>query len=294
MRCTLLLALLALALVPADRTSAQATPEWREWNRPVEPFRIAPDLYYVGASDIASYLITTPAGHLLLDGGFVETAPQIEENIGKLGFALSDVRILLNSHAHFDHAGGLAELKRATGAKLYASAGDADLLERGGKGDFRFGDEGAFPPVAVDRRLADGDTVELGGTTLTAHVTAGHTRGCTTWTFSRGALRAVVVCSASILDYRFVGEESYPGIRADFEKTFATLHALPCDLFLAPHAGFFDLAGKRRMAERGMGMSNPFVDPGGYRAWVDRMEESFRKAVAEQRAALAAAGGKSE
>lgn len=262
---------------------AQSTEEWRSWNRPVEPVRITPNLYYVGASDIASYLITTPEGHILIDGGFVETAPQIAANVEKLGYRLGDVRILLNSHAHFDHAGGLAELKRRSGAQLFASAADAELLERGGKGDFRFGDEGAFPPVAVDRRLADGDKVTLGGVELTARLTPGHTRGCTTWTWDAGGLPAVVVCSASILDYRFVGRESYPGIAADFEKTFATLKAIPCSLFLAPHGGFFELERKRVLAERGMGMRNPFVDPAGYKAWVAAAESAFRAAVDRQR-----------
>jgi metallo-beta-lactamase class B len=268
---------------------AQATEEWRGWNRPVEPFPIAAGLYYVGASDIASYLITTPEGHILIDGGFVETAPQIEANVAKLGFKLSDVKILLNSHAHFDHAGGLAKLKAKSGAMLHASAADAELLERGGKGDFRWGDEGAYPPVKVDRRLADGDKVSLGGKILVARLTPGHTRGCTTWTFQIGTLDAVVVCSASVLDYRFVGKESYPGIRADLEKSFATWRSLPCDFFLAAHGGFFDLERKRTMATQGMGgmgggmgIRNPFVDRAGYRDYVARAEAAFRKAVEEQ------------
>lgn len=280
-----LCALLSLAAASAQ---AQANPEWREWNQPVEPVRIAANLHYVGASDIASYLITTPEGHILIDGGFVETAPQIAANVEKLGHRLADVKILLNSHAHFDHAGGLAELKRRSGAQLFASAPDAELLERGGKGDFRFGDEGAFPPVAVDRRLADGEKVTLGGVELTARLTPGHTRGCTTWTWNAGGLQAVVVCSASILDYRFVGQESYPGIAADFERTFATLQALPCDLFLASHGRFFDLDGKRTLALRGMGMRNPFVDPAGYKAWAAEAESAFRAAVERQRQELAA------
>ena len=250
---------------------------------PVEPFRIADNLYYVGASDIASYLITTPAGHILIDGGFVETAPQIEANLVKLGFKVTDVEILLNSHAHFDHAGGLAALKASTGARLFASSADATLLENGGKGDFRWGDEGAFPAVAVDRRLADGEQVTLGGTTLTARLTPGHTRGATTWTFRVESFDVVIVSSASILDYRFVGAESYPGIAADFERTFATLKSLPVQIFLAPHGGFFDLAGKRERLALGAGKSNPFVDPEGYKAWVARTESAYRAAVERQK-----------
>jgi metallo-beta-lactamase class B len=283
MRRTALFSLCALFALRASTAQAQATEEWRSWNQPVEPFRIAESLYYVGASDIASYLIVTPEGHILIDGGFVETAPQIEANIVKLGFKVEEVKILLNSHAHFDHAGGLAALKAKSGAKLFASAADATLLESGGKGDFRFGDEGQFPPVAVDRRLADGETVTLGGAALTARLTPGHTRGATTWTFKAGALDVVLVSSASILDYRFVGKESYPGIAADFEHTFAVLEALPVQIFLAPHGGFFDLAGKRERAARGMGVRNPWVDPAGYKAWVERAEAAFVAALERQR-----------
>lgn len=283
MRRAAVFSLCALFALRAATASGQATDEWRSWNQPVEPFRIAENLYYVGASDIAAYLITTPEGHILIDGGFVETAPQIEANIARLGFKAGDIEILLNSHAHFDHAGGLAALKKATGAQLFASTADAALLESGGRGDFRFGDEGQFPPVAVDRRLADGEKVSLGGAELTAHLTPGHTRGCTTWTFKAGALDVVVVCSASILDYRFVGQESYPGIAADYEHTFAVLKSLPVAIFLAPHGGFFDLAGKRERAAKGMGLRNPWVDPAGYKAWVERMEAAFRAAVERQR-----------
>ncbi|MEO8196531.1 MAG: subclass B3 metallo-beta-lactamase [Thermoanaerobaculia bacterium] len=283
MRRLFLFPLCALFALQSSTAIGQATEEWRSWNQSVEPFRIADNLYYVGASDIASYLITTPEGHILIDGGFVETAPLIEASIERLGFKVADVEILLNTHAHFDHAGGLAELKAKSGARLFASPGDAELLERGGKGDFRFGDEGHFPPVVVDRRLADGEKVTLGGAELTAHLTPGHTRGCTTWTFKAGALDVVVACSASILDYRFVGRESYPGIAADFERTFAVLKSLPVQIFLAPHGGFFDLAGKRQLAARGMGMRNPWVDPDGYKVWVDRMESAFVAAVERQR-----------
>ena len=284
MRWTALLSLCALFALRVSTAQAQATEEWRSWNQPVEPFRIAESLYYVGASDIASYLITTSEGHILIDGGFVETAPQIEANISKLGFKVEEVKILLNSHAHFDHAGGLAALKARSGAKLFASAPDATLLESGGKGDFRFGDEGQFPSVVVDRRLADGEAVTLGGATLTARLTPGHTRGATTWTFKAGSFDVVVVSSASILDYRFVGKESYPGIAADFERTFAVLEALPVQIFLAPHGGFFDLAGKRERAASGMGLRNPWVDPAGYKAWVARAKGAFLAAVESQKA----------
>ena len=182
--CVLVLLAFCATLFSAA-TNSLATPQthatMRSWNQPVEPFRIIGNIYYVGASDITSYLIVTPAGDMLLDGGFVETAPQIEANIKKLGFRLSDVKILLSSHAHYDHAGGLAELKRATGATFYAGAGDAPVLENGGHGDSSLAHAVTFPPVKPDRLLHDGGGVMLGGMALTAHVTAGHTKGCTTW-----------------------------------------------------------------------------------------------------------------
>ncbi len=177
----------------------QADPTSRAWNQPVPPFRIAGNLYYVGATEIASFLITTPHGHFLLDGGFVETAPQIEENIAQLGFKIGDVKILLNSHAHLDHAGGLAELKQKSGAKLIASAPDAELLRKGGHGDFRFGDTLTFPPVEVDQIIADGESIQLGDQKLTAWLTPGHTKGNTTWTtkISDGAKTYQVVFAGS-------------------------------------------------------------------------------------------------
>jgi metallo-beta-lactamase class B len=285
MRKSRIFTLGVLFLFAAARAEAQATPEEREWNKPVEPFRIAGDLYYVGAAEISSFLIQTPVGLILIDGGFAETAPQIEANIAKLGFKIGDVKILLNGHAHGDHAGGLAELKKRSGAKLFASAADAPLLEDGGRSDFRFGAEGQFPPVAVDRRLADGEEVALGGVELTAHLTPGHTRGCTTWTFQMGELPVVVACSASVLDYRLAGKESYPGIAADFERSFGVWRSLPASVFLAQHGWDFDLASKRERATRGMGPRNPFVDPAGYKAWIEEKEAAFRKALAEQREA---------
>src|SRR3954464_4829245 len=160
---------------------AQQTPEWRSWNQPVEPFRIIGNIYYVGANEVTSYLITSPEGHILLDGGFPETAPIIERNIQKLGFKLTDVKALISTHAHYDHAGGLAELKRATGAKFYASAADQPLLAAGGKGDFAFGGRFLFPAVIADDTVKDGQVLRAGSAAMQAHLTPGHTKGCTTW-----------------------------------------------------------------------------------------------------------------
>ena len=266
---------------------AQANSTSRAWNQPVEPFRIIGNIYYVGASDITSFLIVTPAGDVVLDGGFVETAPQIEKNIQALGFRLGDVKILLNSHAHLDHAGGLAELKRATGARFYASAGDAPVLETGGHGDPSFREPSTFPAVKPERIVRDGENVNLGGVMLTAHVTAGHTKGCTTWTTTvtenGKSYHVVFVCSTSVLpSYSLVTKPTYPNIAGDYENTFRVLRSLPCDVFLASHGSFFDLAGKREAMQRGA-KTNPFIDPAGYQAYLDGSEASFREELRRQR-----------
>jgi metallo-beta-lactamase class B len=264
---------------------AQADERDRNWNKPVEPVRIAGNLYYVGAVEITSYLITTPQGHFLLDGGFAETAPLIARNIEQLGFKLTDVKFLLNSHAHYDHASGLAELKRLSGAKFLASEGDAELLRRGGHGDFRFGDRLIFSPIEPDRIIRDGETIQLGDQVMTAHLTPGHTKGNTSWSTrireGNKSYDVVFVGSQSSLDYNFVGKESYPGIRADFEKSFATLNSLPCDIFLASHGNFFNLVEKHQRLLRGE--TNAFVDPEGYKTYLRDTEIEFRDKLAKQR-----------
>ena len=277
--------LVAFLLVAIESANGQADATSREWNKPVPPFRIAGNLYYVGAIEITSYLIATPQGHFLLDGGFVETAPQIERNIVQLGFKLSDVKYLLNSHAHYDHAGGLAELKKLTGAKFVASEGDAALLRKGGHGDFRFGDTLLFPPIEPDKIILDGKSLQLGDQVMTAHLTPGHPRGTTTWTTKiRDGARTfdvVFVRSQSSLDYKFVGPESCPGIAADFVKSFTILKNLPCDIFLASHGSFFHFADKH---ERFMsGDTNAFVDPDGYNRSLSESEKDFRQKLDQQR-----------
>jgi len=287
-----------IALTAPGHLEGQADPASRSRNQPVAPFRILGNLYYVGANDITSFLLATDQGLILLDGGFVETAPQIRENIARLGFKLRDVKIILGSHAHFDHAGGLAQLKAWTGARLLASTGDAPLLEAGGRGDPFFGDAPLFPPVKVDHLLRDGEAVTLGKTTMVAHLTPGHTRGCTTWTtrIAEGGRRydVVFVGSTSVLDgYRLVDHPTYPGIADDYARTFATLAALPCDVFLGSHASFFDGADKTRRLREGA-EPNPFVDPQGYRAYVTRSEAAYRERLAAERAHAAAQPGRGE
>ncbi|MGH9790569.1 MAG: subclass B3 metallo-beta-lactamase [Candidatus Acidiferrales bacterium] len=283
-RYTFSLVVLSLAFF---LTAAEQLDEMsRSWNRPVAPARIIGGVYYVGAAEVASYLITTPQGHILLDSGFEETVPIIQKSIARLGFKLEDVRILLNSHAHFDHAAGLARLKELTGASLQVSEADAVQIENGGKNDFAWGDRLAFPPASVDRKLRDGDTVSLGGVTLTARLTPGHTKGCTTWTMTvKEADRnydVVFACSISALGYRLVDNPKYRNIVHDYEKTLRTLKALPCDVFLAAHGSFFGLLEKLERARKSE-KANPFVDPQGYRDYLEQSERSFREKLENQR-----------
>jgi metallo-beta-lactamase class B len=268
--------------VPAQRDA-----ESRSWNRPVKAFRIIGNVYYVGASEVSAYLITTPQGHILLDSGFAETVPLIRESLKQLGFKLEDVKLLINSHAHYDHAGGLAELKSLTGAKLAASEADAAQLAIGGKEDFRWGDTLAFAPVKADRILRDGDTVELGGVWLVAHLTPGHTKGNTTWTMEvkdgGKTYNVVFMGSTSAPGYKLVNNSKYPNIVADYQRSFRLLESLPCDVFLGPHGSFFALPEKMAKLEHGA-KANPFIDPQGYRDFLKGSEQNFYEQLKAQQA----------
>jgi metallo-beta-lactamase class B len=255
--------------------AAQSSDERREWNKPVEPFRVIGHVYYVGAAGVSAFLITSPSGAILLDGGLPETAPQIIANVAKLGFKFGDVRYLLNSHAHFDHAGGLAELKKASGATVIASAGDAAALRTGAAG---------IPAVAVDRIIGDRETVSLGETRLEAVITPGHTKGCTTWTMTttegERQLRVVFYCSTSVVA-PLVGNADYPTIVDDYERSFRTLRELDADVLLANHPSFFDLHRKRKQMTAGG--ANPFVGGDELQKFVAASERDFRAALAKQR-----------
>jgi len=265
------------------------------WNNPTTPFAVIGNIYYVGTAGLAAYLITTPQGHVLLDGCLPESAEQIKRNITALGFELRDIKYLLNSHAHYDHSGGLAELKAATGAKLIASEGDKSALE----GGFYLGSNTDHsldaPPVKVDRVIQDRAQVSLGGTTLTANATPGHTRGCTSWSMPVQAAgttyQVLFFCSATVAANRLVAPPQYPGIVSDYEHTFAKVRKLKVDVFLAPHPEFFHMREKRERL--GQSELNPFVDPGEFRLFIDRAEESFRKDLAQQRAAAKPTGSSS-
>ncbi len=271
---------------PASATSG-ATVDNADWFEPTEPRRIVGPIHYVGTLGLGAYLITTPAGHILLDGATPKSAPLLEASIRRLGFKPEEIRILLITHAHFDHAGTLAAFKKLSGARVAVMAPDDRLLASGGTTDYLFASDETFhfPPVEADRVLKDGDTVTLGDVTLTARLTPGHTRGCTTWitTVEDGgrSYRVVFPGSTSVnAGTRFVHDQSYPGITDDYRKSFDLLDSLSPDIFLTAHAPACDFAAKReRAAAEG---TQAFVDPDGYRRMVTSTREKFETLVTSE------------
>lgn len=257
------------------------------WTTPVEPFNVAGNIYYVGTLELSSWLIVTDEGHILLDAPLDENVPLLLSNVEKLGFDPQRIRVLLNSHAHLDHAGGFSAIKAKTGARLWLSEADAELAARGGKGDFAFGDGAAYPPVVADEILYDGRKVTLGGTTLVPMITPGHTKGSTTWTtrVCEGDREFLVVFAPSLSapGYRLVDNAAYPGVIDDYHRTFERLARLKPDIFLATHASFFDLLAKASVRRRGVG-PNPFVAPASFEEFVSRWRAQFEKELATQSA----------
>jgi metallo-beta-lactamase class B len=256
---------------------------------PIEPFKIADNLYYVGSRDLASYLIVTKDGNILINANLETSPPQIRRSIEQLGFRWKDTKILLNSQAHYDHAAGAAQVLRETGAKYEVMEGDVDVVESGGRTSFDLPDY-RYPQAHVDRTLHDGDTITLGGTTITALKTGGHTRGCTTFTMhvneaGRDQLVVIVGGLSSNPGVRLVAQNgkpaSYPGIDTDFAHTFATLKALPADIFLGAHGVYFDMLKKLDAGAR----SNPliWIDPSGYKQAVTDAEDTFHSKLAKQK-----------
>ena len=272
---------LAIAMLFLQILTAGASQD-PAWTSPLRPFRIAGNLYYVGSQDLAAYLLVTPAGYILINSNLESSVPQIRQSIEQLGFHLSDVKILLISHAHFDHAAGSAAIQRLTGAQYMVMDGDVPVVESGGRKDFAYANGTHYPPAHVDRILHDGSEVRLGGTVLVAHKTPGHTRGCTTWTTDLRekdrTLHAVIVGSWNVNPgYRLVDgpkrPASYPGIASDYEHTFTVLQALPCDLFLGAHGSYFEMLEKlRRVPSEGV---SAWIDPEGYRAAVAERKAAF-------------------
>ena len=281
---------------------AQVRPSWV---KPLPPFRIADNLYYVGSQDLAAYLVTTSAGNILINANLPSSPSQIRASVEQLGFRWGDTKILLNGQAHYDHAGGFAEVLRQTHARSMVMEYDAEVVRTGGYSDFLHasGSVPTYPSARVDRVLHDGDTVTLGGTTLTAHRTGGHTRGCTTWTMRvhvpgepTETRRDVVIVGGYTLwsDFQLVDSPgkpaSYPGIAEDFRRSFAVYKALPCDIFLGDHGEHFGMLQKlQRMARDG---DEVWVDPQGYRATIEEGRLSFEKVLARQQQTSESAGSR--
>ena len=261
-----------------------------DWTEPFPPFRIAGNLYYVGSKGLANYLVTTPRGHILINSDLEANVPLIRASTEQLGFKFSDVKILLISHAHWDHDAGSAMIKSLTGATYMVMDADVPVVESGGRADFQYGSDPAmrYPPVHVDRELQDGDRVKLGDVELIAHLTPGHTKGCTTWTFTvrdgKMSYNAMIIGSPNVNPgYKLVGNTMYPTIARDYERTFRVLKTLKCDLFLGAHGSYFDLEAK--YARLRAGHADAFVDPQGCAAFVDQKEQEFRSELARQVAA---------
>ena len=261
------------------------------WTNPRPPFHIAGNLYYVGSQDLAAYIVATPKGLILINSNLESSVPQIRKSIEELGFKFSDVKILLISHAHIDHCAGSAGIIKETHAKYYVMDADVSVVESGGKTDFAYGADNDmhFAPAHVDRALHDGDTVTLGGVTLTAYLTAGHTKGTTTWTIDEvengRTLHAVIVGSPNVnKGYKLINNPKFPNIAEAYKREFQVLNGLPCDIFLGSHAGYYDLDAK--LARLKNGDKDAFIDPAGYKAWVAERQQAFEKELARQNAEM--------
>jgi metallo-beta-lactamase class B len=264
-----------------------AVPGSPEWSERFPPHRMIGNIYYVGSRGLASYLITTPAGHILINSNLKTSISLIRESVEKLGFHFNDIKTLLISHAHFDHDAGSAEILRLTGAKYMMMDADVSVVESGGKSDFQYGEDSTllYPVAKVDRVLHDGDEVKLGDTTLTAHKTAGHTRGCTTWSLKvndAGKSYDVVIVGSPNVNpgYKLVNNARYPEMAEDYATGFRVLKSLPCDVFLGAHGSYFGMETK--YAKLKAGGTNPYIDPRGYKDYVAEREQAFASELQKQ------------
>ncbi len=278
-------------LVFAGGAQAQEPPDW---TNPFPPYRIIGNIYYVGSQGLGVYLIATPQGNILINSNLEKSVPMIRESVEKLGFRFSDTKILLISHAHWDHCAGSAAVKELTGAKYMVMDADVPAIEDGGKLNFgrdsKFSDSGVsqYQPAKVDRVLHDGDQVKLGDTVLTAHLTPGHTKGTTTWTMKVAdggkTYNVVIVGSPNVNPgYKLVNNTLYPQIASDYERMFRVLKSLPCDVFLGAHGDYYGMEAK--YARMKLGGPNPFIDPEGYKSYIAEREQTFRVELAKQTAA---------
>ncbi len=283
--------ILTLMLVFAGGALAQDEPDW---TNPFPPYRVIANIYYVGSQGLASYLITTPQGNILINSSLASSVPLIRQSVEKLGFRFTDIKILLISHAHRDHCAGSAAIKELTGAKYMVMDADVPEIEAGGKinfgGDSKYGDSATplYQPTKVDRVLHDGDEVRLGDTVLIAHLTPGHTKGTTTWTMKvadAGKTYDVVIVGSPNVNagYKLVNNSLYPQIASDYERMFRVLKSLPCDVFLGAHGNYYGMEAKfARMKD---GEANPFIDPDGYKSYIAEREQTFLAELAKQKAA---------
>jgi metallo-beta-lactamase class B len=279
-------------LVP---TAAAQNPS--DWTEPFPPRRVAANVYYVGSRGLASYLITTSQGHILINSSLEASVPLIRDSVEKLGFHFTDVKILLISHAHWDHCAGSARVKELTSAQYMVMDGDVPVVESGGKADFQYGHsaDNLYQSAKVDRVLHDGDEVKLGGAVLVAHKTSGHTKGCTTWTMKVAdgsqtdssktgggkPLDVVIVGSPNVNPgYKLVNNAAYPQIAQDYEQMFRVLKAWPCVIFLGAHGAYYDM--EEKLARMKEAAKNPFIDPEGYKRYVADREQAFRDELHKQ------------
>ena len=286
--CAILTITLSLIVSVLVVTSDAPATVQNDWTEPFPAFRIAGNLYYVGSRGLASYLVTTPEGHILINSNMEANVPMIRTSVESLGFKFTDIKILLISHAHWDHCAGSATLKRLTGAKYMVMDGDVDVVESGGKTDFQYASDPSalYAPTKVDRVLKDGDQVKLGDAVLTAHLTPGHTKGCTTWTMKvndGSKPRDVVIVGSPNVNpgYKLVRNSVYPRMTEDFEKTFRVLKSLSCDYFLGAHGAYFNLETK--FAQFKAGTPTAFIDPAGYKDFVADREQAFLRELNKQR-----------
>ena len=277
-----------LALLAASAWAQQSVPDNPDWHKPFPAFHVLGNIYWVGTYDLSSYLITTPAGNILINTGFPDSVPMILAGVEKMGFKFSDIKILTATHAHADHVAGLAEIKRLTGAKMLMYADDVPVLETGGKADFRFGDDAQmrFEPIKVDQQLKDGDKIALGGTELTVHHHPGHTKGATSFSLNvreGGRDYRVLIANMGGINpgVKVSGMPKYPNIAEDYARTFHDQKEMKIDVWLASHAAQFDLHKKYKPGDAYD--PNRFVDPKGFLASVERLEKIYRDQLAQER-----------
>lgn len=290
--CKAALALLALAVIfaAAGHVHLRAQTPTSDYLVPFPPHRVIGNVYFVGSKSLGIYLINTPQGHILVNAGLEKSVPLIRASVEKLGFRFSDIKILLISHAHFDHDAGAAAIKKETGARYMVMDADVPVVESGGKADWFYGNmpDSLYPPAKVDRVLHDGSTVSLGHVVLTAHLTPGHTKGCTTWTLrvtADGHTYDVVIVGGPYVNpgFKLLSNPAYPRIASDYQKGFAVLKSLPCDVFLGAHGGYYGIEVKYGQLKPGA--PNPFIDPQGYKTAVKQWQRAFQAELAAQQGA---------